>query len=316
VGIGASAVAALLAVLERPSTWLLSLVGFLVRGGWVVVLAPIIVLPTAVGLANVIAPVVEDIAFGRQTAEVVSAVATTAAVLALWVLVGGFLAAATEVEAVRQTAIALDHPVRQAARHAVWRVLGVRLVTLIPLLVALGWSAARLVSVAYRELTVPSDVGTPITFRILAGAPDALLALLVTWLFSEIVGGVAARHVVLAGRSIRDAAGEAIREARRALGRCIALGVVSAVVLLAVIALTGLATGTAWAGLRGALADGDASVATLALLVLFVGLFAGSLVILGLTAAWRSAVWTVVAVDDETPGAGTFGGGPASRSGD
>jgi len=316
VGIGASAVAALLAVLERPSTWLLTLVGFLVRGGSLVVLAPIIVLPSAVGLANAIAPLVEDIAFGRQTAEVISAVVTATIGLAVWVLVGGLLAGATEVEAVRQTADALGHPPAQVARHAVWRVLGVRLVTLIPPLIALTWSTMRFVSVAYRELTVPSDVATPITFRILVGAPDALLALLLTWLFSEVVGGIAARRVVLAGRGVRRATGDAVRVAWRGLGRCLGLGLVSGAVLLAVIALAGLATGTAWAALRGALADGDSAVGTLALLVLFVGLFAGSLVIFGLTAAWRSAVWTVVAIDDERHTAGTFGGGADSRSGD
>ena len=316
MGIGASAIAALLAVLERPSTWLLALVGFLVRGGWLVILGPIIVLPTPVGLANVIAPIVEDIAFGRQTDEVISAVVTTTVVLVVWVFAGGLLAAATEVETVRQTASVLDRPFGEPPRHAVWRVFGVRLVTLIPLLIALAWSVARVVSVAYRELTVPSDVAMPITFRILVGAPDALLALLVAWLFSEIVGGLAVRRVVLAGRGVRRAASEAVREARRGLRRCIGLGLVSAVVLLAVIALTGIATGTTWAGLRGALADRDTSAWTVALLVFFVGLFVGSLVIFGLTAAWRSAVWTVVAADGETDGAGTFGGGAPSRSGD
>ena len=72
MGIGATAVAALLAILERPSTWLLGLVGFLVRGGWLIVLGPIVVLPTAVGLANVVAPLVEDIAFGRRSDEVIA----------------------------------------------------------------------------------------------------------------------------------------------------------------------------------------------------------------------------------------------------
>jgi hypothetical protein len=313
---GAAALAALLAVLERSSTWLLGLVGFLVRGGWLVVLAPIIVLPTPVGLANVIAPVVEDIAFGRLTDEVISALATAVAVLLLWVIGGGLLAAATEVESVRRVAVALERPATQPARQPVWRVLAARLISLVPLLVALVYSSWRIVSVAYRELTVPTDVGTPITLRILAGAPDALLLLLIAWLFSEIVGGLAARHVVLRGDGVRRALRMAVRDARRALRHVVGLGVVSAFVLLVVIAVTGLATGTVWAGLRSALADGDASPATAALLVLFVGLFAGSLVILGLTAAWRSAVWTVVAVGADTEGAGTFGGVAGSRSGD
>lgn len=316
MGIGATAGTALLAVLERPSTWLLALVGFLVRGGWLVVLAPIIVLPSAVGLANVVAPLVEDIAFGRRTDEVTSVVLSAVLVLGVAVIGGGLLAAATEVEAVRRTAAALERPPARPTRYAVGRVLAVRLISLIPLLVALAWSAVRIISVAYRELTVPSDVATPITLRILAGAPDALVALLVAWLVAEVVGGLAVRWVVLRGDGVRDALRDALRDGRRDAGRLIALGVVSVLVLLTVIAVTGLATGTVWAGLRGALADGDPSSATLAVLVLFVALFAGSLVILGLTAAWRSALWTVVAGRHDVPAAGTFGGGRDSRSGD
>jgi hypothetical protein len=316
VGTGAIAVAALLAVLERPSIWLLGLVGALVRGGWLLVLAPIIVLPSPVGLANAIAPVVEDIAFGRQTDEVTSVLLTCAVAVLIWVIGGGLLAAATEVEAVRRTASALDRSSVQRGRHQVWRVLAVRLISLIPLLGALVWSTARIVSVAYMELTVPSDVATPITFRILAGAPDALIALLATWLFSEVVGGLAARYVVLEGQGPRAALREALRAARHGIGRTTSIGLVSVVVLLAVVAITGLATGTVWAALRAELADAGAWFATLALLVLFVGLFVGSLVILGLTAAWRSAVWTVVALGAEPTVAGTFGGGAGSRSGD
>ena len=61
--------ASLLAVLARPSTWAFGLLGFLVRGGWLLVVAPIVVVPTPIGLANIVAPVLEDIAFGRRTTE-------------------------------------------------------------------------------------------------------------------------------------------------------------------------------------------------------------------------------------------------------
>ena len=72
MSLGATLGGALLAVLARPSTWPLALLGFLVRGGWLLIVAPIVVLPTPVGLANVVAPVLEDIAFGRRTAELVA----------------------------------------------------------------------------------------------------------------------------------------------------------------------------------------------------------------------------------------------------
>jgi hypothetical protein len=317
VAIGATSVAALLAVLERPVTWVLGLVGFLVRGGWLLVLAPIVVLPTAVGIANVVAPLVEDIAFGRRTDEVITAGAIALSVALVWLIGGGLLAAAAEVECVRQTLGGLgETSPRTTMRHPIWRVFAVRCLTLVPFFVALAWSGFRLTSVGYRELTVPSDVGIPILYRILGGAPDAIMAMLLTWLFAEIAGGLAARTVILEATQVRDALREALRDLRHRPWRLGALASLSAAVLLAVIGVTGLATSTTWDGLRAALGEGDVSIGAAALLVLFVGLFAAGLVILGLVTAWRSAVWTVIAVQGVPSSAGTFGGGPDTRSGD
>jgi hypothetical protein len=317
VAIGATSVAALLAVLERPVTWVLGLVGFLVRGGWLIVLAPIVVLPTAVGIANVVAPLVEDIAFGRRTDEVITAGAIALSVALVWLIGGGLLAAAAEVECVRQTLVGLgETSPRTTMRHPIWRVFAVRCLTLVPFVVALAWSGFRLTSVGYRELTVPSDVGIPILYRILGGAPDAIMAMLLTWLFAEIAGGLAARTVILEATQVRDALREALRDLRHRPWRLGALASLSAAVLLAVIGVTGLATSTTWDGLRAALGEGDVSIGAAALLVLFVGLFAAGLVILGLVTAWRSAVWTVIAVQGVPSSAGTFGGGPDTRSGD
>ena len=315
--IGATAVAALLAVLERPSTWLFGLVGFLVRGGWLIVLAPIVVLPTAVGLANVVAPLVEDIAFGRRTDEVITAELITAAAVIAWLIGGGLLAAATEVEGVRQTVVGLDQAAqRDPLPHPVWRVLAVRSVTLIPLVIALAWSVFRLITVGYRELTVPSDVTTPIAVRILIGAPDAVVAMLLAWVFAEIVGGVAVRRIVLEGAGVRTSVARSLRGLGRGGGAQVGLALLSAAVLVVALGLTGLATGTVWDGLRAALADRDITFGAVALLVLLVALFVAGLVILGLTTAWRSALWTVVVARDHGTAAGTFGGGPDSRSGD
>ena len=244
MGIGATAVAALLAILERPSTWLLGLVGFLVRGGWLIVLGPIVVLPTAVGLANVVAPLVEDIAFGRRSDEVITAGLISSIVVLVWLIGGGLLAAAAEVEGVSQTLAALGaHPRRGPLSHPVWRVLAVRSLTLIPLVVALAWSGFRLISVGYQELTLPSDVAIPIAYRILAGAPDAVVAMLLTWLFAEIVGGLAVRRVVIDGAGVRHAVRRALRDLRRTVVPLTLLALVSAVVLVVAIGVTGLGVG-------------------------------------------------------------------------
>ncbi len=231
---------------------------------------------------------------------------------------GGVVAAAAEGEAVRRIASDPDAgrgtnvPATDTAGTA-WRVAGLRLIAHIPFAVALVWGAARLAAVGYAELTVPSDVTVPAAWRIAAGAPDALVAIGLTWLAGETIGALAARRVVLAGETARVALRHALGWFFRSPVRPTVLQVIATLVLLVVIAVTGLAAGAALDQLRSAFASGDASVATTALLVVFVALFAGGLVLVGLTSAWRTALWTV----DTVPGMdGTFGGVGGSRSGD
>ncbi len=321
MSVGATLVAALLAVLDRPSTWALGLAGFLVRGGVVLVAAPIVVLPTAGGLANILAPLLEDVAFGRRTIELAGTVAIALAGVVVWVVGGGLLAALAEVEAARRVAADLDGlppagPVVGRAIGALdrgWRVVAVRLAALFPFVLALAWGASRIAAVGYRELTVPSDVTVPVSWRIAIGAPDAIIGILLTWLVGETVGAMAARRVALYDERARDALRQAVRRIVRAPRRPLGLAAIGVLVGAAVVAATALATGTAWEGVRIAFGRGDASAATIALLVVFVGLFAGGLLLIGLTAAWRGAMWTVEAVAEEDR---TFGGGTGSRTGD
>jgi hypothetical protein len=319
VSVGATLTASLLAVLDRPSTWLLALVGFLVRGGWLIVLAPIVVLPTAVGVANVVAPLLEDVAFGRRTEQVLAIAGAALLVAAAWLVGGGLLAAAAEAEVVRRVAEdALARGGRSPTGSRVaWRVLDVRLIASLPLGAALVWGALRLVAVGYRELTVPSDVSTPAAYRIAGGAPDAILAVIVAWLAAEIVGAIGARRVILGGTGVGAALRAAFAHLRADPRSVLVIAIVGSVVLVVVLSVAGLALGTVWDALGNALATGDASIGTSIVLVLFVGLFAGCLVLIALTAAWRAAIWTVEAPDgSRTNGGGTFGGGTETRSGD
>ena len=319
MSLGATVTASLLAVLERPATWALALVGFLVRGGWLIVLAPIVVLPTTVGVGNVVAPLLEDIAFGRNTEDVIRVGGTALVVVGAWVLIGGLLAAATEVETMRGTAASAELGVAPARDlpGATRRVFVVRVLALLPLIVALAWAVMRFVGVGYREFTNPSDVALPVALRIVMGAPDAALGIAAGWSFGEIVGAIAARRIVLAGDGVRAALRAGIGRLRARPARSIGLAGLSAVLLIVVLVITGIATGTAWDALRGALAEGDASIATSLILLLFVALFAGGLVLIGLVTAWRSALWTVDVLRAGGPGPnGTFGGGGRTRTGD
>jgi hypothetical protein len=307
VKVGATLIASLLAVLARPATWPLALLGFLVRGGWLLIVAPIVVVPTPVGLANIVAPLLEDVAFGRRTGEVMALVAVVVVVAIAWLVAGGLIAAVAEADGVRRIADEEGFPWHGGS--VAWRIAGVRLVAHLPLAIGAAWAAVRIVSAAYRELTVPSDVTVPAAWRIVAGAPDAFAIVAVTWLAGEIVGALATRRIVLGGDGGRAALRAGVGRVREDPARVLTLGITGTAALVVVLATTGLAAGATWNALGAALSAGDASMATTLLLLVFVGLFGGGLVLIGLVCAWRAAIWTMVV-------GGTFGGGNDTRSGD
>ncbi|MEX2184277.1 MAG: hypothetical protein WEC14_07500, partial [Chloroflexota bacterium] len=98
--LGATLVASFLATLARPATWILALLGFLVRGGIIVVIVPIVVLPSAVGVANVITPLVTTMAFTGISEPVIGLVVTAGLGFVAWLVFGGLTAAIAEAEGV------------------------------------------------------------------------------------------------------------------------------------------------------------------------------------------------------------------------
>ena len=310
---GATLVASLLATLSRPATWPLALASFLLRGGFLLVLAPIVVLPSAVGVGNVLTPLLSTFVFHGLTPSIALLVAAIGVGGLVWVVGGGLLAAAVESELVRR--IAADEEAWVAGEpagaeqpaaglrfvaHPAWRVLTVRLIASLPLLLALSWGAIRIVSVAYRELTVPSGVAVPLVARVVGGAGDAVAIVVGAWLLSETVGGLAARRVILSGDRVPIALRAAVLRLLRAPARCAALALVPLVPVALALLVAGLASSVASAALRTVMSFDAGALLVLLLVAALVALFGGGLALIGVASAWRGAVWTV----DLT---GTFG---------
>lgn len=306
--VGATLVASLLATLERPATWPLALAGFLVRGGLLLVLLPIVVLPTAVGLANVLAPILTSAVLTGLTSSVLIVIAATALGGVAWLLGGGLLAAATEAEGVRL--VVEGEGVSVPPRPDVaWRILAVRLAAYVPLILALIFGATRIVAAAYREFTVPVDTVTPLALRVIKAVPDALALVVLAWLFGEILGAVAARRVVIADDGTLRALRLGLAHVVRRPLRCVALAVVPLLALIAVLVPSAAAAAASWSAIRASLEDGSGTLLTLGAVVILVAVWTGQLVLLGMVAAWRAAVWTVDA-------SGTFGGVLSPPEGD
>lgn len=311
---------AALIALTRPRLWALGLAGFLARGGIVLFVLPILTLPSVVGLTTFVGPTA--ITAAGLSERFVALAAAAAAILAAWLVAGTLVGAAVDVALVREALLPDEaagwpgaDPHRgdlggNGDRGLVRRLFVVRFVTLIPLGLALALGAARLVDVGYRELILPGDLARPFVLRVLAGAPEVILAILVAWLAGELVGAVAVRLAIVEGRSVGPALRGALRSiVRRPLGP---LGILATTLgaSVVVVAPPVAAATIAWGAVRTSLL-GDAKLAPALLAVgVFVAAWLGGLVLAGIAAAWRSIAWSVALVRDHRgAGAGTVDGG-------
>lgn len=287
----ASMQAALLAAIARPTWWALSLAAFLVRGGFLIALLPIVSLPTTADVTNALAPTVEDLIYGRPSLETVVAgtLLVSGAFLTLYGLAfaGSWLDLALLRETTSDPELELGWgPASRSATVA----LAIRLVAHLPTVVAIGYAVVRLIGVLYLELTSPGDTTTPLAFRVLAQAPDAPLAVGITWLLGEAVGGLTARRVA-AGEPVAAAFGRSIRQVASRRGLATLAATTAALAALLVPYL--LTVATAWDNVRVALFDDVGSVLTLTALVLMVSTWVLGLVLLAALLSWRATAWTL-----------------------
>jgi hypothetical protein len=197
-----------------------------------------------------------------------------------------------------------------AGRVAV-RILAARLVACVPLAVVLALGSIRLVFLTYRELTSPFDVSTPITLRVLRGAPEVVIAIVLAWMLAEIVGAVAARRITLSDAHVREALTGAVSVLVREPLSSLARFVIPAAVLLVVLVPAAVAAGAAWEAVGTVLSEAVDPLPSLLTVIVFVGLWTVGLVLVAVVCAWRAAIWTVA----EVAGKGTFGGSTDRRPG-
>ena len=312
--LGAILVSSLLATLAHPVSWPVALAGFLVRGGIVVFLVPIVVLPSAVGLSDLFAPAISEIALSGMSPQILVAIAAGSALAFAVGLLAAWFAAAMEGALVRDAPVwdELD-PGRIMApprRGEAARILGVRLVAHLPLAVALAWSATRIVDATYRELSRPNEVTTPVALRVLGSLPEVIALLAVTWVLGQIVGAVAARRVVISGVSVAGGLRNALAECLRRPLQQLLLFFVPALALVAVVVPTAAATASTWGRVQVAIAESAGPLEGIVTVCVFVGLWLGGLVLVAMVCAWRAAAWTLDAEQR------TFGVTPGTLPGD
>ena len=308
--------AALLAALGRPTWWVLALAGFLIRGGIVLFLLAIVTVPSPLALSNILAPIVTPLYFGRLEPATATLIASALALAVGWLMLGTWFAAATEVVLARDArAVAADEglPIGPGTSHGrllITRVMAAHLVALVPAAVVAGLGSIAIGDVVYSELVNPSGTG-PIVLRVLAGATVPCAAIAIAWLLGEIVGGHAARRVVLQDESVLGAIGRgALDLVRHPLGHLVA-PLVTIVVLALDLAAVLLTVSTVWSDVRDRLVRPfDDVLATSLGLATFAAAWLLALVVTGLIASWRSVAMTFEeerAAAAAEPEGGTFG---------
>ncbi len=300
-----AAVAAAALAAGRPRLWAYALVAFLARGGLLALALPIVVLPTFIGISNVVGPASVS-ADGPGPRLVAMLVTGCAAVVAL-VVAGTLVAAAAETALHRATVAPragvpsddggfdLSFMVREPrgeARRATVRVAALRLLLMVPVAAVTALAVPAWVSVAYRELTLPGDVAVPLALRVLAGAPAASIGVLLAWLAAEIAGGFATRRAALFGTGVPRALAEGIVDPLRApVGT--ALTVVVALGLSAVVLVSAMwAVAVAWDAAQRVLTGEIDAAAALFVALALTAAWTVALLLAGIAAAGRATFMT------------------------
>lgn len=283
---------ALVATVSRPDWWAIALAAFLVSGGLLVVLLPVVSLPSPAALMTGLAPTVERIVLGRPSLEGAVVGALVVAAIAAALAIAGAAGSWLDLALVRDAAESDDLDLGWAPRdRSAWEALGIRLLAHVPTLLVLAYATVRVGTVGYEELTAPGEsVGAPIVDRVVGRVPDVVALLTIAWLAGEAVGALAARRVA-AGTSAARALLASLRQLLSPNGLA-TLGLTS-VVLLALGVPFILAAGRAWEHLRVYLLDGVDVIPLTAALVLFVATWVLGLAVLGAGLAWRATAWTV-----------------------
>ena len=281
---------ALVATVGHPHWWLLALAAFLVRGGFVLILVPIVSLPSAAGFATAVAPFVGGLIIGGPSIGGVL-VGLVAGLVAIALLAAAGIAGSwLDLALVREAAEDEDvdpgwAPIHDSARLA----FGIRLAAHVPTLVALAYGSVRFVVATYEEALSPGDPTLPMAARVVQRAPDAVLVVVAAWLVGEIVGSLAARRAA-AGAPIPVALEASARQLLTRRG--LATFALTSAVLVALAVPFLLAVGRAWEHLRAYLLDGVDPVHLAAALILLVATWVLGLAILGAGLAWRGLAWT------------------------
>jgi hypothetical protein len=273
--------------LNRPSLWLLGAAGFLLRGGLVLLLLPLVALPSPVEVRLLIGEGLGSAGFsgGLVTAAAVIGIVVAAALLAAMLALAWL-----ELWAFERT-VDVPEPRRLVGRHR-RRVVSWLFIAqaggLLLIAAATLPLVAQATTVAYQEILSPTSDG-PLYLRILAGVEQQLVLLAVAIFVAEALSAVGSRTI------LARAVGAPVPRHRRRwrplvalLGWTVSLGVL-APGLWALMAIGHWSRST----LIGSSAASDGPLITILAVLVLVAAWSAILLLAGFASALRGALWSV-----------------------
>lgn len=289
-------------VVADPSLWLLGTLGFIARGGILVLALPMWNLPEPVELSTFLSPDLVAAPTPGLLELLVAVVALISAVVLLLALVVGAVADVACFERVAGALRGWRSPERGLERPRAWRLraelVGLSGLLLLPAGVALVAAVARIADVAHAEVLNPSSLRDPLVLRVVAGALPSLLLLAAALVVGEAVISVASRRALARGLGFGMRARADSHRARR-FGLVVATALAAWGVTLALLVPVVALIAGAWRVLEASylsgttLGDPRESLVAVLLTVAFVALWLAALVAAGLASAVRSALWTI-----------------------
>jgi hypothetical protein len=291
---------AFVVTLLRPASWAVGLAGFLAGGGILIVTLPVAVLPTPSGIQNGLGGPVSTFVVGTPSSALIALIALVLLAVIVAIVVGVVIGAWAERAGIWLALGAADEEGLLVAPDlegapGVGRVAVVRALSLVPVTLAAALAWPSLYDAAYRELTLPGDLATPLPVRILRAVPVQLAAVVVTWLLSDAAASLGVRRLILGRRPALAAWLLGWLALVRRPVRALVAGVVGVGTLVLLLGPALLAATVGWDRVRDLLLGGSDAVAAATSVAIWVAIWLGALVLAGLGAAVRVALWTLVA---------------------
>jgi hypothetical protein len=293
---------AVAATLIRPVAWLLGLLGFLAGGGLAILAWPILVLPTPTGLQNALGGPVSTLVFGAPSARLFGLIVGATGGAFVLLVAGVVLGAWAERQGIAVTLEAVaEEGLEARGASAVagpgvpgtGRVAALRFLSLAPVALAAGVAWQAVYDATYHELILPDDLVTPLPARVIEDVPWLLVGLALVWILTDAAASVGVRRLVLERRPVLIAWLLGWADLVRRPARVIPTAVFGLGVVLVPVVPSVVAGAIGWDRVRDLLATGAEPWFAVAAIAIWVAIWLGGLVLVGVGAAIRAAAWTL-----------------------